>query len=224
MTPEQLKLADKIEVLREKHRPDWQVEQEPHDYPDGTKHFTHVRYRTDDGMTVEVASYVTPDLGNLLCLLHNNIDQFVAALRTPDARVKEALELAEKADEIHANCDECGGEGAPEECEFCFPSADDARTARRAALSHQPGTVEADARNEPDLRNLRTASQIEAERLARKRAPKSPALDTATVEACAKVAATMPTFARNRSFDNGYNEARKNIANAIRALAAKEGA
>jgi hypothetical protein len=47
----------------------------------------------------------------------------------------KALELTEKAEDIHANCDECGGEGEAEECEFCFPSADDSRIARRTALA-----------------------------------------------------------------------------------------
>lgn len=46
-----------------------------------------------------------------------------------------ALDLQEKADEFHANCEECGGEEVPELCPVCFPLFDDARIARRAALA-----------------------------------------------------------------------------------------
>lgn len=45
---------------------------------------------------------------------------------------KEALMLAEKADRIHSKCRECEDMvQAPEACGHCFPSADDARVARR---------------------------------------------------------------------------------------------
>jgi hypothetical protein len=47
----------------------------------------------------------------------------------------EALKLAEKADRIHSRCDDCSESAqAPEACEHCFPSADDARVARRNIL------------------------------------------------------------------------------------------
>ena len=49
--------------------------------PDGTTHFTHVEYRTDDGMGVGIADYVTPELGELLCTLHNELDRIIEALR-----------------------------------------------------------------------------------------------------------------------------------------------
>lgn len=77
-------LADKLEDLAERHREPWRVDQEPHNYPDGTKHFNHVRYTSDSNgepMTVEVAHYVTPELGELLCLLHNNLDKIIFGLR-----------------------------------------------------------------------------------------------------------------------------------------------
>jgi hypothetical protein len=74
-------LADKLDDLAERYRAEWRVEQEPHNYPDGTKHFNHVRYTSEDGLTVEVASYVTPELGELLCLLHNNLDKLTHGLR-----------------------------------------------------------------------------------------------------------------------------------------------
>jgi len=49
--------------------------------------------------------------------------------------LREALILAEKADRIHSKCQECeDGAQAPEACGDCFPSADDARVARRNVL------------------------------------------------------------------------------------------
>lgn len=49
------------------------------------------------------------------------------------ALLRAAL-LLEKAEEAHANCLECEGEGVPELCPQCFPLFDDARLARLAAL------------------------------------------------------------------------------------------
>jgi hypothetical protein len=78
-------LANAIERLAREHREPWYVVREPHEYPDGTTHFTHVRYaaRDSDGapVTVGIADHVTPELGELLCMLHNNIDAIVEALR-----------------------------------------------------------------------------------------------------------------------------------------------
>lgn len=51
----------------------------------------------------------------------------------------ECAEILEKAEEAHANCDECEGEGAPELCVKCFPLFDDARVKRRAALAAAKG-------------------------------------------------------------------------------------
>lgn len=79
-------LADRLEQLtaNQKTRP-WRVDKEPHTYDDGTKHFNHVRYDTNMGrgadITVEVAQYVTPDLGELLCLLNNNLPTIIDSLR-----------------------------------------------------------------------------------------------------------------------------------------------
>jgi hypothetical protein len=79
------KLADTLERLASKHRERWYIAKEPHDYPDGTTHFTHVRYSARDStgepVTVAVASHVTPDLAELLCTLHNNLAVIVEALR-----------------------------------------------------------------------------------------------------------------------------------------------
>jgi hypothetical protein len=77
-------LAARLEALREVPRGEWRVEKEPHDYPDGTTEFTHVRYTSElfgEKLTVEVARYVTPELAELLCLLHNNLDKIIPALR-----------------------------------------------------------------------------------------------------------------------------------------------
>ncbi len=57
------------------------------------------------------------------------------ALVAENKRLREALMLAEKADRIHTKCEECMETAqAPEACGQCFPSADDARVARRYAL------------------------------------------------------------------------------------------
>jgi hypothetical protein len=78
-------LANTIERLVREHREPWYVVKEPHEYPDGTTHFTHVRYTGHDSdgvpMTVAIADYVTPELGEHLCILHNNIDAIIEALR-----------------------------------------------------------------------------------------------------------------------------------------------
>lgn len=51
----------------------------------------------------------------------------------------EAAVLLEKAEEAHANCDECGGEEVPELCPKCFPLFDNARLKRRAAIAKAEG-------------------------------------------------------------------------------------
>jgi hypothetical protein len=83
------KLADTLERLASKHREPWYIAKEPHDYPDGTTHFTHVRYTACDSageaITVGVAQYVTPELGELLCALHNNLTEIIEALRKTQA-------------------------------------------------------------------------------------------------------------------------------------------
>lgn len=48
----------------------------------------------------------------------------------------EALAAAEKADDIHSNCEDCMENAqAAEACGECFPSADDARVLRRNVLA-----------------------------------------------------------------------------------------
>jgi hypothetical protein len=82
-------LADKIEALAltraERRCGPWYIAQEPHNYPDGTKCFTHVCCKSRDvsgtELTVTIGQYLTPDLAELLVTLHNNIPAIVAALR-----------------------------------------------------------------------------------------------------------------------------------------------
>jgi hypothetical protein len=80
-------LADSIERLARKHREPWYVVnvKMPFEYPDGTTHYTHVHYTAHDRngapLTVGIARHVTPELAELLCLLHNNIDVIIEALR-----------------------------------------------------------------------------------------------------------------------------------------------
>jgi hypothetical protein len=77
-------LADRLDKLRSTNAENWRVEKQPHDYPDGTDHFNHVRYTSEhmgEDVTVAVASHVTPRLGELLCLLNNNLPQIISALR-----------------------------------------------------------------------------------------------------------------------------------------------
>ena len=84
-TPDMSELADTLEALGQKHREPWRIVNEPHRYPDGTSHFTHVRYdarvKSGETVTVTVAGYVTPELAELLCVLHNNLGAIAAALR-----------------------------------------------------------------------------------------------------------------------------------------------
>lgn len=63
----------------------------------------------------------------------------VKAVNNHEALVK-ALQLLEKAEAFHMNCDECDGADVPELCEKCFPYYDDARTARRQALAAVGGS------------------------------------------------------------------------------------
>jgi hypothetical protein len=82
MTPNEL--ANRLEELGRRHTDEWHVDKEPHPYPDGTEHFNHVRFtkKYEGGdLQVVVATYVTPDLAELLCLLHNNLPTIITSLR-----------------------------------------------------------------------------------------------------------------------------------------------
>jgi len=81
---DKLELANRLEELRSLNSENWRVEKELHNYPDGTDHFNHVRYTAKhfgEDLTVEVANHVSPKLGQLLCLLNNNLDMIIKSLR-----------------------------------------------------------------------------------------------------------------------------------------------
>lgn len=66
--------AVRIKELIAKYPEPWVIIKEPHDCPDGTKEFTHVRVgytkrANGENINIEIGSYVTPDLAELLVLL-----------------------------------------------------------------------------------------------------------------------------------------------------------
>jgi hypothetical protein len=69
---------ERIKALLAKYPEPWLIEKKPHDYPDGTKEFTHVHYRhrpawaKGEEICVEIGSHVTPDLAELLILLREH--------------------------------------------------------------------------------------------------------------------------------------------------------
>lgn len=87
---------------------------------------------------MDTKSAVGPIVG-FISLSAPKRDLIVAALRAYGdmEKMREALTLQEKAEEAHANCDECEGEEVAELCPKCFPFFDEARCARRAALAAQ---------------------------------------------------------------------------------------
>jgi hypothetical protein len=63
-------LLARLRELHKKCHPDepWRIEKEPHNYPDGTTHFNHVRqtaHINGEPLAVTIASHVTPDLAEL---------------------------------------------------------------------------------------------------------------------------------------------------------------
>jgi hypothetical protein len=80
---ESLQLLARLEALHQKCRPGepWRIEQEPHDYPDGTTHFTHVvstSYAMNgEPVSVVIGKYLTPELAELLVLMRNNLPDLV---------------------------------------------------------------------------------------------------------------------------------------------------
>ena len=62
----------------------WRIEKEPHNCPDGTTHFNHVRqtaYISGAPLAVAIASHVTPDLAELLVLMRNNLPELIRLAR-----------------------------------------------------------------------------------------------------------------------------------------------
>ena len=80
---EGLQLLARLAALHQKCRPDepWRIEQEPHDDPDGTTHFTHVVCTSSnvggDPVRVVIGKYLTPELAELLVLMRNNLPDLV---------------------------------------------------------------------------------------------------------------------------------------------------
>jgi hypothetical protein len=62
----------------------WCIELEPHDYSDGTTHFTHVRttgYVQGEPVNVSVGSHLTPALAELLVTMRNNLPELIRLAR-----------------------------------------------------------------------------------------------------------------------------------------------
>lgn len=82
MPTTEIKRSARIRELLAKYPEPWVIEKEPHSYNDGTKEFTHVRYRhkpawgNGEEICVEIGSHVTPDLAELLVLLREAADHF----------------------------------------------------------------------------------------------------------------------------------------------------
>ena len=99
-SPESAQLLARLAALHRKCNPDepWRIEQEPHKYPDGTMHFTHVVCTDssvgDEPVKVGIGRYLSPDLAELLVLMRNNLADLIkwarAASDAVDARAPVA--------------------------------------------------------------------------------------------------------------------------------------
>ena len=79
-------LLDRLAELDQSSQPEepWRIEQEPHDYPDGTTHFTRVRttgYVKGEPVLVSIGKYLTPNLAELLVTMRNNLPELVRLAR-----------------------------------------------------------------------------------------------------------------------------------------------
>lgn len=75
--------------------------------------------------------------GEVASGIRSSADASLIAAATDLLEAALALEAAE--DRYHNDCEECGGEGVPEECPECFPLFDDARVMRRLAIAKALG-------------------------------------------------------------------------------------
>lgn len=80
------RLLDRLAELNQSCEPEapWRIEQEPHDYPDGTTHFTHVRttgYVQGEPVLVSIGNYLAPDLAELLVTMRNNLPELIRLAR-----------------------------------------------------------------------------------------------------------------------------------------------
>lgn len=83
---EMRKLLARLAELHQKcGEHEWQIVQEPHDYNDGTTHFTHVEYQVT--MTngtparVSIGRHLTPATAELLTLSYNHLPDLIAWAR-----------------------------------------------------------------------------------------------------------------------------------------------
>jgi hypothetical protein len=79
-------LLDRLAELDQSSKSEepWRIEQEPHDYPDGTTHVTHVRttgYVQGEPILVSIGKYLTPNLAELLVTIRNNLPELVRLAR-----------------------------------------------------------------------------------------------------------------------------------------------
>ncbi len=62
----------------------WRIEEEPHDYPDGTTHFTNVRttgHVMGGTINVMIGRHVTPALAESLVTMWNNLPELLRIAR-----------------------------------------------------------------------------------------------------------------------------------------------
>ncbi len=80
-------LLNRLDELHGKRRPGdgpWRVVEVPHDYLDGTTHFTHVQYTAylnNEAVTVSIGKYLTPNVAELLVLMRNNLPELIRLAR-----------------------------------------------------------------------------------------------------------------------------------------------
>ena len=81
-----LQVLARLSELHKKCRPEepWRVDLEPHDYPDGTMHFNHVRttsHAHGERVTVTIGKHLTPELAELLVLMRNSLPELIRLAR-----------------------------------------------------------------------------------------------------------------------------------------------
>lgn len=111
------------------------------DYPNG-----QLAIDIRDALTASSAPQALPALNVKsvcdICTFEKPPSDADARLMIAAPALFNAMFLLEKAEEFHANCEECNGEDIPELCENCFPHYDEARVARRLALAAVGGSRE----------------------------------------------------------------------------------
>ena len=88
-TDEAYRLLDRLAELEQLERTHglsepWRIEEEPHDYPDGTTHFTNVRttgHVMGGTINVAISRHVTPALAELLVMMWNNLPELLRLAR-----------------------------------------------------------------------------------------------------------------------------------------------